>query len=149
MYTINDILKDNFFISYWQIMNFRRFNDIGSVIDGTLYFTKFEKDYLIEEIVKDSDKKRKFVYNYIKNHPAIKEQDLWKHLQRYANEYQFTKDNVASTLADISQPDTLDEYAGLYEEDDGKLYVLGNELNLKKKYDKNHGLFEDTISRRK
>lgn len=149
MKTVNDILGLNPLITYWMIMNYRKSTKIGEIINGTLYFDENEYEEIIGIIYKDSREKRKFIYKYIKEHPAIEAEELYKHLIRYTNEYPYTKENVDGFLCDISQPETyLTKFPGLYEDDRNRLFVEGYEINTNKKYDKNHGLFCDIIKRR-
>ena len=79
--------------------------------------------------------RRKILYEYIKYHPGVKEEDLSKFLP-------YSKQVIGTLLVDISSVEYLKEFPDLYEEDDGGLYVEGFEkIASTKVCSKNEGIF--------
>lgn len=142
LYTIDYIIEMFPRCTESMVRNYRYKTKIGTLIDGVVYYTADEVTRFIEDTEFENIARRKKLYSYIKEHPGVKEDDLYKYLP-------FSKQVINTLLIEISQPEYLDDYPDLYEEDDGGLYVIGYELvNKNKTYTKNEGIFY-SIKRRK
>ena len=142
LYTIDYILDLFPRCTEFMVRNYRWKTGIGRVIDGIVHYTSDEITKFMEDTEFENIARRTMLYNYIKNHPGVKEEELHKYLP-------FSKQVIGTLLVDISQPEYMGDYPDLYEEDDGGLYVKGYEKVSKyKSYTKNEGIFY-SVKRRK
>lgn len=135
LYTIDDIIKLFPRCTDYMVRNWRHKTKKGILIDGVVYYTVDEVTEFVELTEFENIARRKILYEYIKYHPGVKEEDLSKFLP-------YSKQVIGTLLMDISSPEYLSEFPDLYEEDDGGLYVEGFEKIASTKIcSKNEGIF--------
>lgn len=135
LYSMEDIL--NLFPRCTEAMvrNYRWKHGIGSVVDGVIQYTEIEVMKFIEDTEFENIKRRNSVYEYIKLHPGITEEQL-------VNFLPYPKYMTRNILAEISLPEYYKLYDGLYEDDNGRLFVSGFERVLQdKKFSNSEGIF--------
>lgn len=98
---------------------------IGRRIGKELYFTLDEIKIYMQYNERRKLKELKRLYNVIKRNPGVKEEELPFIFGK-------SKENTINMLTDISLPPYCYNYKGLYEEDDGGLFVKGFETKNKK-----------------
>jgi len=136
IYTINEIVELFPRCTRFIVINYRWKYKVGKNVNHKIYFTKKEVDKFIEETESENMKLRCELYNFIKNHPGLKDSNIYNHLNK-----KFTKNRTQNLLADISMQEYQDKYPGVYEDDESRLFVIGFEIKLNKKYDKKNGIF--------
>jgi hypothetical protein len=142
-YTIDDIIKLFPRCTTFMVRNYRYKTKIGLQIDGVVYYTADEVTKFIEDVEFENIARRTVLYEYIKHHPGVKEKDLYKYLP-------YPKQTIANLLVDISTIDYVKQYPGLYEEDDGGLFVEGFErIPESKQCTKTEGIFFSVKKRRR
>ena len=135
LYTIDDIITLFPRCTEYMVRNYRWKTKIGHVIDNVVYYTADEVTRFVEDVEFENISRRKILYEYIKYHPGVKEDDLYRFLP-------YSKQIISTLLVDISSPEYLSEFPDLYEEDDGGLYIIGHErIHDTKKCTKNEGIF--------
>lgn len=118
-----------------MVRNYRWKHGIGSVVDGVIQYTEIEVMKFIEDTEFENIKRRNSVYEYIKLHPGITEEQL-------VNFLPYPKYMTRNILAEISLPEYYKLYDGLYEDDNGRLFVSGFERVLQdKKFSNSEGIF--------
>lgn len=135
LYSMEDIL--NLFPRCTEAMvrNYRWKHGIGSVVNGVIQYTEIEVMKFIEDTEFENIKRRNSVYEYIKLHPGITEEQL-------VNFLPYPKYMTRNILAEISLPEYYKLYDGLYEDDNGRLFVSGFERVLQdKKFSNSEGIF--------
>lgn len=135
LYTIEDIVSLFPRCTEFMVRNWRYKTKAGEIIDGIIYYTADEVTQFVEETEFTNILRRNEVYETIKKFPGITEEQLCNYLP-------FPKYMTRNLLAEISESEHLDNYKGLYEEDDEGLYVEGFEkINKDKICNKNEGIF--------
>lgn len=118
-----------------MVRNYRWKHGIGTTVDGELKYTEEEVMRFIEDTEFENIKKRNSIYEYIKTHPGITEDQLVEFLP-------YPKYMTRNLLAEISSTEYCDTYKGVYEDDGGKLFVEGYEqVHADKQFSNIEGIF--------
>lgn len=135
LYTIQDILELFPRCTEAMVRNYRHKTGIGKWVDGIVYYTADEVTKFVEDTEFQNIARRTVIYEYLKHHPATTEQELQQVMP-------YSKIITSIILADISMPEYMNNYKGLYEDDNGRLFVEGYEsINASKHFSKQEGFF--------
>lgn len=135
VYTMEEVLQTFPRCTESMVRNYRWKHSIGHFVDGELRFTEEEVMRFVEDTEFENIKKRNSVYEYIKSHPGITEEQLVEFLP-------YPKYMSRNILAEISSLEYYKTYSGLYEDEDGRLYVEGFErVPSDKRFSDTEGIF--------
>ena len=136
-----------------MVHNYRYKHKIGTNVDGRIVYTKEEVYRFINDVELENIKMRRILYNYIKHHPGIKDEELYKYISSDSDieklGFNWSRERTATLLADISSKEYIDDYPGLYEKSDDRLYVTNNEINTNKRYNILSGIFLDMLKKKR
>lgn len=135
MYTIQDITTLFPRCTEAMVRNYRYKTGIGVFVEGVVYYTADEVTRFVEDTEFQNIARRTVLYEYIKSHPGTTERELQEVMP-------YSKIVTSILLADISMPEYADLYGGLYEDDNGRLFVKGHErINASKRFSNREGFF--------
>ena len=135
LYTIQDIIELFPRCTEAMVRNYRHKTGIGRWVDGIVYYTADEVTKFVEDTEFLNIARRTVIYEYLKHHPGTTERELQQVMP-------YSKIITSIILADISMPEYMRDYNGLYEDDNGRLFVEGCEhMNPSRRFSRKEGFF--------
>lgn len=143
LFTLEEVLELNPDLNEQMVRNYRfnSKNKIGRKINKKLYFSEKDIDKMLNITVKYYNRLRDKMFNFLKNHPCVPDKMLHLYLRKYDKKTGWSKDLTSKILADLSDEDCKEKYCGLYEDENGFLFIEGYE-QIKKRTKKTGFFYE-------